>query len=171
MFTFTFAYCGKGSWWHDCLFPQRTQAVWEADVLLLQQILCCQTGLGLVPENLNPNLISGRASRIKYASLALICCVKPSKGQWMTAKLIISSSKWRSVSATSALLGLACLFMHNFLLIQRSQKLIERPSCHSDWLLLQILKQFVSLLVQFEFWQCFWTAGVLGHLRTWLYPS
>lgn len=110
--------------------------VYHLHVLLQQQpSLCCRTRLGFIPKYPSPNLISGRTRRIKYVSLALICCAKASKGQWMTAKLIISFSEWRSASVTSALLVLAYIFMCNFLLIQRSQNLTEWTRSHWNPLL------------------------------------
>lgn len=92
----------KGPW---SLPVWRIQTDWEVHHLLMllqQPPLCCQTRLRFISKYPSPNLISGRTYRIKYVSLAFICCQEASKGQWMTAKLIISFSEWRSVSVTSA---------------------------------------------------------------------
>lgn len=126
---------GKGS---NISLPWSMQTNWEGSplhVLLQQPSLCSQTRLGFIPKYPSPNLISGRTCRIKYVSLALTCCEKVSEGQWMTAKLIISFSEWRSASVTSALLVFAYIFMHNFLVIQRSQKLTEWTRSHRNPLL------------------------------------
>lgn len=114
---------------------------WEVHhlhMLLQQPSLCCQTRLGFIPKYPSPNLISGRTCRIKYVSLAFICCKKASKGQWMTAKLIISFSEWRSGSVTAALLVLAYIFMHNYSAhpevtkIHRMNKIPLEPSTSID---------------------------------------
>lgn len=85
----------------------RIQTDWEVHhlhMLLQQPSLCCQTRGRFISKYPSPNLISGRTYRIKYVSLAFVCCQRASKGQWMTAKLIISFSEWRSLSVTSACL-------------------------------------------------------------------
>lgn len=81
-------------WERQLRTPLRTQAVWEADILLLQQILCCQTGLGLVPENLNPNLISGRAVGSNMSPWHWSAVWNPQKGsEWQPNVLSAPASE------------------------------------------------------------------------------
>lgn len=143
----------KGPW---SLPIWRIQTDWEVHhlhMLLQQPSLCCQTQLRFISKCPSTNLISGRTYRIKYISLAFIGCQKASKGQWMTAKLIISFSEWRSVSVTSAWLVLAYIFMCNVLLIQRSQKLTEWTRSHWSPLLPQTYRHIISLLIQWDFFK------------------